>query len=86
MELPLFNAEQQVMTYYYLPLSIFNLGCANHAHVRREDYKYPRVHMHYHVCHEGIKKVGANNVYSFIMNALHIMELNERINGDVEMS
>ena len=32
MELPIFNKEQPGVTYYYSPLSIYNLGIVDHAH------------------------------------------------------
>ncbi len=54
MELPVFNKEQPGITYYYSPLSIYNLGIVDHAHV----YDDGRVteHMHCHVYHEGVGK------------------------------
>ncbi len=58
MELPSYRWEQPGCTYYFSPLSVFNLGVVNHAHV----YHDGRVseHMHAHVYHEGIGKKGAN--------------------------
>ncbi len=32
MELPIFNFQQPGCTYYYSPLSVYNLGMVNHAH------------------------------------------------------
>jgi hypothetical protein len=62
MELPVYNKEQPGITYYNSPLSLYNLGIVNHAHV----YDNGRVteHMHCHVYHEGVGKKGANNVAS----------------------
>jgi hypothetical protein len=33
MELPVYNKEQPGCTYYFSPMSIYNLGVVNHAHV-----------------------------------------------------
>ena len=65
MELAIFNKEQLGVTYYYSPLSIYNLGVVNHAHV----YDNGRVteHLHAHVYHKGVGKKGANNVASLIV-------------------
>ena len=73
MELPLYNSEQPGCSYYYSPLSIYNLGVVNHAHEydkninRTKDFK---AHLHAHVYHEGIAKKGSNNVVSLIMKTL----------------
>ncbi len=68
MELPSYRKEQPGCTYYYSPLSVYNLGVVNHAHV----YNDGRVsaHLHVHVYHEGVAKKGATNVTSFIMKTL----------------
>ncbi len=52
MELPSFNSEQPGCTYYFSPLTVFNLGVVNHAHT----YNDGRVseHMHAHLYHEGV--------------------------------
>jgi hypothetical protein len=73
MELPVFNKEQPGITYYYSPLSIYNLGIVDHAHV----YVDGRVteHMHCHVYHEGVGKKGANNVASLIVKTLRGLNL-----------
>ena len=73
MELPVYNKEQPGITYYYSPLSIYNLGIVNHAHV----YDDGRVteHMHCHVYHEGVGKKGANNVASLIVKTLRGLNL-----------
>jgi hypothetical protein len=73
MELPVYNKEQPGITYYYSPLSIYNLGMVDHAHV----YDDGRVteHMHCHVYHEGVGKKGANNVSSLIMKTLRGLNL-----------
>ena len=65
MELPSFNSEQPGCTYYFSPLTVFNLGVVNHAHT----YNDGRVseHMHAHLYHEGVGKKGANNVASLIV-------------------
>ena len=68
MELQVYNLQQPGCTYYFSPLSVYNLGVVNHAHV----YGDGRVceHMHCHVYHEGIGKKGANNVASLIVKTL----------------
>jgi hypothetical protein len=73
MELPVYNKEQPGITYYYSPLSIYNLGMVDHAHV----YDDGRVkeHMHCHVYHEGVGKKGANNVASLIVKTLRGLNL-----------
>jgi hypothetical protein len=49
MELPVYNKEQPGITYYYSPLSVYNLGIVDHAH----RYNNGRVseHLHCHVYH-----------------------------------
>ena len=73
MELPVYNKEQPGVTYYYSPLSVYNLGVVNHAH------EYPngevKEHMYAHVYHEGVGKKGANNVSSLIMKTLRRLNL-----------
>jgi hypothetical protein len=85
MELPMFNKEQPGVTYYYSPLSIYNLGMVNHAHV----YDDGRVteHLHVHVYHEGIGKKGANNVSSLIMKTLSDLNLlrDEEVGGELNI-
>ena len=64
MELPSYPKEQPGCTYYYSPLSVYNLGVVNHAHV----YNDGRVsaNLHAHVYHEGVVKKGATNVTSLM--------------------
>jgi hypothetical protein len=68
MELSSYNSEQPGCTYYFSPLTVFNLGVVNHAH----EYNYGRMseHMHVHLFHEGVGKKGANNVASLIVKTL----------------
>lgn len=68
MELPVFNKQQPGCTYYYSPLSIYNLGVVNHAYQYDKDTF--KEHMHAHVYHEGVGKKGANNVTSLIDKTL----------------
>jgi len=68
MELPVYNKVQPSITYYYSPLSIYNLGIVDHAHVY--DDGWVTEHMYYHVYHERVGKKGANNVASLIMKML----------------
>lgn len=68
MELPVYNEEQPGCTYYYSPLSEYNLGVINHAHMY--DNGMIAEHMHCHVYHEGVGKNGANNVATLIVKTL----------------
>ena len=54
MELPIFISEQPGCTYYYSPLSVYNLGVVNHAHLY--DNGIITEHMHCHVYNEGVGK------------------------------
>ena len=66
-----YNKEQPGCTYYYSPLSIYNLGVVNHAYQYGEnDDKTIKAHMHAHVYHEGIAKKGAKKVVSLILKTL----------------
>ena len=58
MELPVFHTQQPGCTYYYSPLSIYNLGVVDHGH---KDNKTGAVG------HEGVGKKGANNMASLII-------------------
>ena len=73
MELPVYNDEQPSCTYYYSPLSAYNLGVVNHAHT----YENGDVgkHMYAHIYHEGVGKKGANNVSSLIVKTLRQLNL-----------
>jgi hypothetical protein len=73
MELPVYNSQQPGVTYYYSPLSIYNLGMVDHAH----DYGNGEVkeRMYAHVYHEGVGKKGANNVASLIVKTLRQLNL-----------
>ena len=73
MELPSYRKEQPGVTYYFSPLSVYNLGVVNHAH----DYGNGRVseHLHAHVYHEGVGKKGANNVSSLVIKTLRLLNI-----------
>jgi hypothetical protein len=73
MELPTYRREQPGVTYYYSPLSVYNLGIVNHAHVC-DDGRVTE-HLHAHVYHEGVGKKGANNVASLIVKTLQQLNL-----------
>jgi hypothetical protein len=68
MELPVYNKEQPGCMYYFSPMSIYNLGVVNHAHIY--DDGWISEHLHCHVYTKGIGKKGANNVVSLIMKML----------------
>ena len=87
MEMPAFNASQPGETYYYSPLSVYNLGVVNSAHVANEDYDNPYEHLHAHVYHKGQGQKGGNNVASLILKTLKsqgIMKENE-IGGELNI-
>ncbi len=85
MELPIFNKEQQGVTYYYSPLSIYNLEIVDHAH----DYGGGDIkeHLHCHVYHERVGKKGANNVSSLIIKMLRDLNLlcNDDVGGELNI-
>ena len=54
MELSSFNEEQPGSTYYYSPLSVYNLGMVDQAHKDCKGIECD--HMHAHIYHEGIGK------------------------------
>ena len=71
MEMPAFNQHQPGETYYYSPLSVYNLGVVDTAHMESSSSD-PCEHMHAHVYHQGVGKKGGNNVASLL---LHTMKL-----------
>ncbi len=85
MEPPLYNKEQPGCTYFFSPLSVFNLGVINHAHV----YNDGRVseHMHCDVYHKGVGKKGANNVASLILKMLQQLNIlhNDSVGGELNI-
>ena len=72
MEIPSFKSSQPGVTYYYSPLSIYNLGVVDTAREFKGEHKD---HMFCHVYHEGIGAKGANNVCSLIVKTLNKMGL-----------
>jgi hypothetical protein len=73
MELPIYNSEQPGTTYYFSPLTVFNLGVVNHAHTYNDGHVSE--HMHAHLYHEGVGKKGANNVASLIVKTLRQLNI-----------
>ena len=71
MEIPVFKNQQPGVSYYYSPLSIYNLGMVDQAHnsgnVELKD------HLFCHVYHEGAGAKGANNVCSLIIKTLRLL-------------
>jgi hypothetical protein len=86
MELPSYKDEQPGITYYYSPLSIYNLGIVDHAH-RYNDGRGVSEHLHCHVYHEGVGKKGANNVASLIMKTLRELQLlrDDAVGGELNI-
>jgi len=85
MELPVYNTQQPGCTYYYSPLSVYNLGMVNHAH-EYEDGTI-KEHMYAHVYHEGVGKKGANNVASLIVKTLRRLYLlqDDSVGGELNI-
>ena len=69
MEMPCFGSNQPGDTYYFTPLSVYNLGIVNCVYVHLGE-TVPKDHMYCHVYHEGIAAKGANNVASLILKTL----------------
>jgi hypothetical protein len=65
MELPVYNKDQPDCTYYFSPLSVYNLEMINHAHIY--DDGQVSEHLHSHVYTEGVGRKGANSVALLIM-------------------
>jgi len=85
MELPVYNTQQPGCTYYYSPLSVYNLGMVDHAHVN--DDGNVGAHMYAHVYHEGVGKKGANNVSSLIVKTLQKLNLlqDDSVGGELNI-
>ena len=85
MELPSYRKKQPGCTYYYSPLSVYNLGVVNHGHVYYDGHV--AAHLHAHVYHEGVAKKGATNVTSLIVKTLrHLNVLQEdSIGGELNI-
>jgi hypothetical protein len=85
MELPVYNANQPGCTYYFSPLSAYNLGMVNHAH----KYENGEVteHMYAHIYHEGVGKKGANNVASLVLKTLRQLNLlrDDSVGGELNI-
>ena len=54
MKLPVYNNDQPGITYYYSPMSIYNLRMVDHAHIYND--RWVKEHLHCHVYNEGWKK------------------------------
>ena len=67
MEMPAFNSAQPGKTYYFSPLSVYNLGCVNVAHKTESGVEE---HMYAHVYHSGTAYKGGNSVASLLMKTL----------------
>mgnify|MGYP006193901915 CR=1 FL=1 len=74
-QVPCYNSEQPVCTYYYTPMTANNFGIVNHSH----DYGNGNMdnhHIYCHVYHEGLgKKGGTKHVASLIVKTLREMKL-----------
>jgi hypothetical protein len=85
MELPVYNSEQPGCTYYYSPLSVYNLGMVDHGHVC-ENGDVTK-HMYAHIYHERVGKKGANNVALLVVKTLTQLNLlrEELVGGELNI-
>ncbi len=75
MEMPCFGGNQPGDIYYFTPLSVYNLGAVNCAHVH-EGETDAKNQMHCRVHHEGIASKEATNVTSLILKTLTDANIN----------
>jgi hypothetical protein len=73
MEVPVLNESQFGASYYYSPLSVYNLGMVDQAN-KQSDGEVKDL-MYCHVYHEGVGSKGGNNVCSLVLKTLQIMHL-----------
>jgi hypothetical protein len=66
MELPYFGHEQPGDTYYFCPLTIYNLGVVDVSHADGD-------HLYCHIYMEGEGKKGGNNVSSLLLKTLRLL-------------
>ncbi len=85
MELPFSSETQQGHTYYYTPMSVYNPGVVNSAHIHDGD-EDPKDYMHYHVYDEGITGKDSNSVASLIMKTLENLHLLENDDSSRELN
>ncbi len=69
MEMPGFGGNQLGDTYYFTPLSVYNLGVVDCAHVLSGETDQKN-HMHCHVYYEGVASKGSNNVELLFLKIL----------------
>ena len=85
MEIPVYKEQQPGCTYYFSPLSVYNLGVVNHGHI----YDNGKIgeHMYAHVYQEGVGKKGANNVASLIVKTLRLLNLlqDDSVGGELNI-
>ncbi len=74
MDIPFFGESQPGDTYYYTPMSIYNLGVINTAHIHHSDNE-PKDHMHCHIYSKGVAGKGSKNVALLIMKTLDGLNL-----------
>ncbi len=81
----MYNKEQPSCTYYFSPMSIYNLGVVNHAHVCNDGWVSE--HLHCHVYTEGVGKKGANNAELLIMKTLQKLNLlcKDSVHGELNI-
>ena len=80
-----YSKERPGVTYYYSPLSIYNLGVVHHAH--EYDDGQVKEHLHAHFYHEGTGEKGAKNVSLLIMKTLGDLNLlhEDSIGGELNI-
>ncbi len=67
--MPPFGVNQPGDTHFFTPMSVYNLGVVNCAHVYN-DMTEPKDHIHCHEYHEGVTSERVNNVASLILKTL----------------
>ena len=83
--MPCFGGNQPGDTYYFTPLSVYNLGVVNCAHLY-EGEPDPKDCMHCHVYNEGVASKGANNVASLILKTLSDANIIQKNNKGGELN
>ncbi len=68
-KVPCFGKNQLVDMYYSTPISVYNLGIINSAHVHEGDSP-PKENFHCHVFEEDDIRNGSNNIDSLIMKTV----------------
>ena len=85
MEIPVMNEWQPGATYYYSPLSIYNLGVVDQANLQ-SDGEEAKDLMYCPMYHKGVGNKGGNNVVSLIHKTLRVMGLLQENDPGLELN